>query len=102
MYDELTADSEANVTWYPGGTYAGIARNGHGLQGRGSVLFESSAGTLGDREYRVQHVAESLLAATKATADGSLSDVDPSNVRQIPGRVNDFTVESAGGESRPE
>ena len=102
MYDELTTDSEANVTWYPGGTYAGIARNGHGLQGRGSVLFELSAGTLGDRQFRVEHVAESLLAVTKATADGSLSDIDPSNVQEIPGRGSDFTVESAGGESRPE
>jgi hypothetical protein len=61
-----------------------------------------SAGTLGDRQFRVEHVAESLLAVTKATADGSLSDVDPSNVQEIPGRGNDFTVESAGGESRPE
>lgn len=93
MYDELTTDSKANVTWYPGGTYAGIARNQHGLQGRGSVLFELSAGTLGSREYRVQHVAESLLAVTKATATGSLSDVDPSNVTQIPGRGDDVTAE---------
>ena len=110
MYDELTTVSDddlsaghghaPNVTWYPGGTYAGIARNGYGLQGRGSVLFELSAGTLGSRQYRVQHVAESLLTATKATATGSLSDIDPSNVQQIPGRGDDVTVE--GGESYPE
>lgn len=102
MYDELTADSEADVTWYPGGTYAGIARNAHGLQGRGSVLFELSAGTLGSREYRVQHVAESLLTALNATADGSLSDVDPSNVQQIPGRGESVTVEGGETDSYPE
>lgn len=100
MYDELTTDSEADVTWYPGGTYAGIARNAHGLQGRGSVLFELSAGTLGSRQYRVQHVAESLFAALNATANGSLSDVDPSNVQEIPGRGDDVTVES-GEETKP-
>lgn len=102
MYDELTTDSEADVTWYPGGTYAGIARNAHGLQGRGSVLFELSAGTLGSREYRVQHVAESLLTALNATADGSLSDVDPSNIRQIPGRGDDVTVEGGETDTHPE
>ena len=102
MYDELTAGDErsTNVTWYPGGDYAGIARNGHGIQGRGSVLFELSAGTLGDRKYRVQHVAESLLVAMKATATGSLSDIDPSKVQKIPGRGSSVTVE--GAESRPE
>lgn len=100
MYDELTTDSEANVTWYQGGTYAGIARNAHGLQGRGSVLFELAAGTLGDRAYRVQHVAESLLAVTKATADGSVHRVDPSNVTQIPGRGSSVVAEG-GGEADP-
>lgn len=104
MYDEITTESETDVltvgdehdpdpTWYPGGTYAGIARNGFGLRGMGSVLFEVSAGTLGNRLYRVQHVAEAFLAAVKATADGSLSDVDPAKVQQIPGRGSSVTAE---------
>jgi hypothetical protein len=99
MYDELTTDSQANVTWYPGGTYPGISRNAHGLQGRGSVLFELAAGTFGSREYRVQHVAESLLAVAKATADGSVHNADPSNVTDIPGRGSSVVAE--GGESNP-
>jgi hypothetical protein len=44
MYDEVTTESDTDVmtvgdeydpdpTWYPGGTYAGIARNGFGLRG---------------------------------------------------------------------
>lgn len=109
MYDEVTTESDTDVmtvgdehdpdpTWYPGGTYAGIARNGFGLRGKGSVLFEVSAGTLGNRLYRVQHVAEAFLAAVKATADGSLTDVDPSNIQKIPGRGSDVTVE---GEADP-
>lgn len=113
MYDALTTDSETdvmttnaghnpNVTWYQGGTYPGIARNAHGLQGRGSVLFELSQGTLGSREYRVQHVAESLLAVAKATADGSVHNVDPSNVTQIPGRGSSVAVEGGEGERFPE
>ncbi|SFL34569.1 Zinc carboxypeptidase [Halogranum rubrum] len=104
MYDAITTESDTDVltvgdehtpnsTWYPGGTYAGIARNGFGLRGMGSVLFEVSAGTLGDRLYRIQHVAEAFLTAVKATADGSLTDVDPSKVEEIPGRGSSVTVE---------
>lgn len=113
MYNELTTDSnvdmmkanaghDPNVTWYQGGTYAGIARNAHGLQGRGSVLFELSQGTLGSRAYRVQHVAESLLAVTKATATGAVHDVDPSNVTQLPGRGESVVVEGDEAEPFPE
>ena len=111
MYEEVTTESDKDVmwadnghnpnsTWYPGGTYSGIARNGFGLRGKGSVLFELSAGTLGSRAYRVQHVAESMLAAVKATADGSLFDVDPSNVEKIPGRGRSVTVEGEAGSQR--
>ena len=38
-------------------------------------------------------MAESMLAVVKATADGSLYDVDPSNIEKIPGRGSDVTVE---------
>lgn len=108
MYDEVTTESDTDMmtvgeehnvdsTWYPGGTYAGIARNGFGLRGAGSVLFEVSAGTLGNRLYRVQHVAEAFLAAVKATADGSLTDVDPTDIQKIPGRGSSVTVEGETG-----
>lgn len=112
MYDAVTTSNDdvdtvdssqtPNTTWYPGGTYAGIARNAHGLQGRGSVLFELAAGTLGNRLYRVQHVAESLLALAKATADGSLSNIDPSNVQEIPGRGSGLVAEGEETETYPE
>ncbi|MFC6836693.1 M14 family zinc carboxypeptidase [Halomarina ordinaria] len=93
MTEALTAFDRSTVTRYPGGTYAGIARNAYGLQGRGSVLYELSAGTLGDREFRVRQVFESLLSCLDATADGSLDDVDPENVTQLPEReTNGFTV----------
>lgn len=93
IYDELSEYDQANVTRYPGGTYGGIARNGYGLQGLGSVLFELSQGTLGDREYRIQQAMEGLLSVVEATADGSLYDVDPDNVSELPERGEYFPVE---------
>lgn len=92
MYDELSEFDRANYTRYPGGTFGGIARNGHGLAGYGSVLFELSAGTLGDREFRIRQVFEAVLAAAHATADGSLDDIDPDNVDELPERGDSFTV----------
>lgn len=83
----------ATPTRYPGGTYGGICRNGYGLDGRGSVLFEVSAGTVGDRAFRIQQVFASMMSALHATADGSLYDVAPSQVDDLPERhVNGFTV----------
>lgn len=93
IYDELTEYDEATVTRYPGGTYGGIARNGYGLQGLGSVLFELSAGTLGDREFRVQQAMKGLLSVVEGTADGSLYDIDPESVTELPERGQYFPVE---------
>lgn len=92
MYDELSGFDRANYTRYPGGTFGGIARNGHGLAGYGSVLFELSAGTLGDREFRIRQVFEAVLSAAHATADGSLEEVDPDSVDELPERGDSFTV----------
>lgn len=86
VYESLTASGDATYTRYPGGTYAGIARNAYGLDGRGSVLFELSAATLGDRSYRVGQVADGVLAAIEATATGSLSAIDADAVEAIPPR----------------
>lgn len=93
IYDELSEYDQANVTRYPGGTYGGIARNGYGLQGLGSVLFELSQGTLGDREYRIQQAMDGLLSVVEATANGSLYDVDPDKVSELPERGEYFPVE---------
>lgn len=92
MYEELSEFDQANYTRYPGGTFGGIARNGHALAGYGSVLFELSAGTLGDREFRIRQVFEAVLSAAHATADGSLYDVDPDSVDELPERGDSFTV----------
>ncbi len=92
MYDALSGFDGANYTRYPGGTFGGIARNGHALAGHGSVLFELSAGTLGDREFRVRQVFEAVLATAHATADGSLDDVDPDDVDELPERGDSFIV----------
>ncbi|MFC7156388.1 M14 family zinc carboxypeptidase [Halomarina halobia] len=93
MCESLGALDRSTITRYPGGTHAGLARNAYGLQGRGSVLFELSTGTLGDRAFRIRQVFESLLAALEATADGSLDDVDPNRVAELPEReTNNFVV----------
>lgn len=92
MYEKLSRYDRANYTRYPGGTFAGIARNAHALAGHGSVLFELSAGTLGDREFRIRQAFEGLLAAVDATADGSLYDVDPESVDELPERGDSFPV----------
>ncbi|GAA0250464.1 M14 family zinc carboxypeptidase [Haladaptatus pallidirubidus] len=94
MYNELTEFEQSTISRYPGGTYAGIARNGYGLAGYGSVLYELSTGTLGDREFRMQQVFTSLLAAIRATATGSLYEINPESVSQLPEReTNGFTIE---------
>ena len=93
MYDELQQQNRVNYTRYPGGTFGGIARNGHALAGYGSILFELSAGTLGDRVFRIRQVFQAVLAAAEATADGSLYDVDPENVDELPERGDSYTVE---------
>lgn len=93
IYSELSEYDAATVTRYPGGTYAGIARNGYGLRGLGSVLFELSAGTLGDRQYRVRQSMKGLLSVVEATADGSLYNINPDRVTELPERGQYFPVE---------
>lgn len=79
IYDHLEDVMDENavhVSQYPGGTYRGIARNGHGLAGRGSVLFENAGGTLGDGEFRSRQIFEAMLIVLSRTADGSLYEID--------------------------
>lgn len=94
MAGGLSDVAESTPTRYPGGTYGGICRNGYGLDGRGSVLFEVSAGTLGDRSFRIQQVLASMQSALVATANGTLFEVDPNQVDTLPEQsVEGFTVE---------
>lgn len=54
------------------------------------MLFELSAGTLGDREFRIRQAFEGLLATVEATADGSHYDVGPESVDELPERGDTF------------
>lgn len=91
IYDGIRDIEGMTISRFPGGTYPGIARNAYGRGGYPTALFEISAGTLGDRAFRIQQVFQSMLVASTATAEGSVSDVDPDNVRRLPERhANDF------------
>lgn len=83
--EEVMDEDIVHVSQYPGGTYTGIGRNGHGLAGRGSVLFENAGGTLGDSEYRSRQIFEAMLVVLAKTADGSLYEIDRNRAdREIP------------------
>ena len=73
------------VTEYPGGTYAGIGRNGYGLAGAGSILVELKGG-IGQKSSGmiIKHAYEQMMAILNATADGSLGSVDPYRADEIP------------------
>ncbi|AUI57121.1 M14 family zinc carboxypeptidase [Amycolatopsis sp. BJA-103] len=73
------------VSQYPGGGYQGIARNGYGLLGNGSVLIELSL--IPEREQaQIQDALASMLAIAKTAADGSVRKVDPAKADAIPPR----------------
>ncbi|WP_414940572.1 M14 family zinc carboxypeptidase [Amycolatopsis sp. cmx-11-51] len=73
------------VSQYPGGDYQGIARNGYGLLGNGSVLIE--LGAIPEREQaQIQDALASMLAIARTAADGSVRKVDPAKADAIPPR----------------
>ncbi|GAB3731035.1 hypothetical protein GCM10027598_53680 [Amycolatopsis oliviviridis] len=73
------------VSQYPGGDYQGIARNGYGLLGNGSVLIELSL--IPEREQQqIQDALASMLAIARTAADGSVRKVDPAAADAIPPR----------------
>ncbi len=74
-----------NVSQYPGGDYQGIARNGYGLLGSGSVLVELS--DIPGREQRqISDALASMLAIARSAADGSVHTIDPAAATAIPPR----------------
>lgn len=74
-----------NTSQYPGGDYEGIARNGYGLLGSGSVLIELSL--IPDREQaQIQDALASMLAIAQTAADGSVRKIDPAKADAIPPR----------------
>ncbi|MDG5818678.1 M14 family zinc carboxypeptidase [Natronococcus sp. A-GB7] len=90
MYDRADGFANAAVTVYPGGTTLNIARNAHGAYGYGSILNEMT-GQIDDRGNRmegqmVRIMREENAALLEGTADGSLDDLDPDRVEEIPDR----------------
>lgn len=90
IYDEVSQYGYANITQYPGGTNAAIARNAYGLDGHGSVLLETT-GQTDDKGPRMEGMMIRLQRAEvmtllEGTADRSLFDIDPDNAEEIPER----------------
>ncbi|MFC9692222.1 M14 family zinc carboxypeptidase [Kribbella sp. NPDC056951] len=74
-----------NVSQYPGGDYQGIARNGYGLLGSGSVLVELSD-IPGREQHQISDALASMLAIARSAANGSVHTIDPAAATAIPPR----------------
>ncbi|MEU6645713.1 M14 family zinc carboxypeptidase [Saccharomonospora sp. NPDC046836] len=83
--ESMTADG-ANVSQYPGGDYQGIARNGYGLLGSGSVLIELSNMGAEHEQAQIRSALRSMDAIARSAADGSLGTIDPAKADAIPPR----------------
>ncbi|GAB2742269.1 hypothetical protein GCM10027199_11200 [Amycolatopsis magusensis] len=75
-----------NVSQYPGGDYEGIARNGYGLLGTGSVLIELSDMGPEHEQAQIRSALAAMLAIAKSAGDGSVRKIDPAAAEQIPPR----------------
>jgi len=82
--DHMQQFGFATVTLYPGGTFAGIARNAYGLAEAGSILVELKGG-IGQKQSGmiIKHAYEQMWTILEATADGSLYGIDPERVDEI-------------------
>jgi hypothetical protein len=87
IYDHMQDFGFATVTLYPGGTFAGIARNAYGLLEAGSILVELKGG-IGQKQSGmiIKHAYEQMWSILEATADESLYYVDPERADEIPPR----------------
>ena len=87
IYDHMQQFGFATVTLYPGGTFAGIARNAYGLMEAGSILVELKGG-IGQKQSGmiIKHAYEQMRSILEATADESLYDIDPARSDEIPPR----------------
>lgn len=85
IYDHMQQFGYSTVTLYPGGTFAGIARNAYGLGEAGSILVELKGG-IGQKQSGmiIKHAFEQMWAILLATADESLDAVDPALADEIP------------------
>ena len=85
----------ANVVPYPGGDYQGIARNAYGLLGSGSVLIELSDMGPEHEQFQITSALASMHAIAEATADGSVTAVDPAEADAIPPRGEPISAATA-------
>ncbi|RKD89309.1 M14 family zinc carboxypeptidase [Halopiger aswanensis] len=105
-YQETT--DLGHTTWdrYPGGTTANIARNAHGIRGRGSVLFEfrGQASQLGNAANGklVTVINTTMNEILEGLASGALYEVDPAAADEIPPRGDYFWKDLPREEWSPE
>ena len=103
MMDQMSQYGYATVNLYPGGTYAGIARNAYGLAGAGSVLVEIKGG-IGQKSVGmlVKHTFEQMMSILEASADGSLYEADPDRVDELDIGRTPYYKDLPPGEEEPE
>ncbi|MDL5363347.1 M14 family zinc carboxypeptidase [Halalkalicoccus sp. NIPERK01] len=107
-YAYQQTEGYGHTTWdlYPGGTTANIARNAHGVRGRGSVLFEfrGQASQLGNASNgRLVTVINNVMTEIlEGLASGDLYEVDPADADDIPPRGDYFWKELPRSEWGPE
>jgi zinc carboxypeptidase len=96
IYDHMQQFGYATITLYPGGTFAGIARNAYGLMEAGSILVELKGG-IGQKQSGmiIKHAYEQMMTILEATADGSLYDIPPERSDEIPPRGSYYYKEDA-------
>jgi hypothetical protein len=96
IYDHMQQFGYATVTLYPGGTFAGIARNAYGLLEAGSILVELKGG-IGQKQSGmiIKHAYKQMMTILEATANGSLYDIDPARSDEIPPRGSYYYPEDA-------
>lgn len=90
-YDEAKRFGNSTPTRFPGGGSLGTARNSQGVEGVASILLEAR-GHIGQKSMGqlVRNEMAILEALLKATADGSVFDVDPALADDIPERGNQY------------
>lgn len=85
IYDTLGHYGFGVVSQYPGTLPNGIARNGYGLLGSGSVLVEMRGGIGQKSSGQLMRLAYTVMAALlEAAAEGTVSTMDPARADQIP------------------
>ncbi len=99
IYDHMQQFGFATVTLYPGGTFAGIARNAYGLMGAGSILVELKGG-IGQKQSGmiIKHAYEQMWTLLESTADRSLETIDPARSDEIPPRGSYYYKDIPPGE----